>query len=210
MTCLEKYKLDNSESKIKLDNVIEIGCPSDYGYCDRPIYCYDFNSDFTCEDCWNRNLSKNYKEEVENKEEILVSLELEDGKDCSMYRVYDKKTENWIRDNVYLTPTEDIYIVKKRKIFGYEKTSLVSEDRYIWQKEIGLQDKNKILIFEGDICRLENKKDVVGVVTYIKEHASYYLLDNKNKSYYILDEAFCKNMKIIGNVFNNKDLLKEN
>ena len=122
-----------------------------------------------------------------------------------MYRVFDNKTGKWVREGIYLSPNNDLSTSKKA-LFGTEKLSLASEHRYKYHRDIGLNDINGHLIFEGDICKIEHI-NVVGVIAYISEHASYYLLDEKNLKYYPLGEERCRQIEIVGNIFDNKDLL---
>ena len=121
------------------------------------------------------------------------------------YRIYDNKKKKWMREGIYISPICDIYVSKKT-LFGTEKLSLVSSNRYICHRDIGLTDKNYILIFEGDICKAE-KIDVVGVIAYAPEIASYCLLDDKNLKYYPLGEERCKQIEVIGNVFDTPNLI---
>jgi len=123
------------------------------------------------------------------------------------FRIYDKKKKEWLRDGIYMSPINDIYVSKKT-LFCTEKLSLVSNNRYIHHTDIGLTDKNHILIFEGDICRIE-ELEVIGVVAYAPEIASYCLLDDKNLKYYPLGEERCKQVEVIGNVFDNSELIEE-
>ena len=125
-----------------------------------------------------------------------------------MYRVYDNKEKRFVREGIYLSPNDDLSTSKKA-LFGTEKLSLVSDQRYTFHKDIGLYDKNNILIFEGDICRIQFL-DSIGMVAYVPEHAAYYLFDYKNSKYYTLGTAQCKEVEIIGNIFDNADLLQDN
>lgn len=124
------------------------------------------------------------------------------------FRVYDKKNEEWVKNlqDFYLAYNNDLYISNKRPL-GTEKLSLVSTEKYVYQVDIGLSDANGNLIFEGDICKIKHLEDVIGVITYVNEHASYYLLDYKNSKYYPLTEEHCRQIEIIGNIFENKDLI---
>lgn len=125
-----------------------------------------------------------------------------------MYRVYDNKENTWLREGFYLSPNGDMYIFEK-SLFS-SKLVLVSEQRYTVQNGIGMNDKNNKPIFEGDICKI-TVRNVIGVITYIPEHASYYLLDNKNFKYYPLHEkSVGEYAEIIGNVCENGDLLPSN
>ena len=125
-----------------------------------------------------------------------------------MYRIYDNKEKCWVRDGFYLSPNGDLSTSKKA-LFGAEKLSLVSEQRYTFHRDIGLCDKNNTLIFEGDICKIE-LLNIIGVVAYVYDRASYYLLDYKNSKYYTLGASNCKEIEIIGNIFDNSDLINLN
>ena len=122
-----------------------------------------------------------------------------------MYRVYSKNEKKWLKEGVYLSPNNDLYISKKT-LFGTEKLILVSDNKYIWHKDIGLYDKNDTLIFEGDICRIEHL-DIVGVIAYASERASYYIFDDKNSKYYTVRVDYCKQIEVIGNICENQNLL---
>lgn len=127
-----------------------------------------------------------------------------------MYRVFDNVEHGWVQDCIYLSPNDDLSMVKtKKSLFGNTKLNLVSDKRYICQRDIGLLDKKKNLIFEGDICSTKSN-DIMGVIAYVPEHASYYLLDDRTMKYYPLSEVRCKQLEVIGNVFENKDLLAVN
>ena len=124
-----------------------------------------------------------------------------------MYRVWDNKENGWVQDCIYLSPNDDLSIEQTRKsLFKKTKLTLVSEQRYIYQRDIGLLDKKGNLIFEGDICGSKSN-DIMGVIAYVPEHASYYLLDDRDMKYYPLGEGRCKQLEVIGNIFENKDLL---
>lgn len=122
-----------------------------------------------------------------------------------MYKIYDTNEKSWVKDNVYLAPNGDIYIAKKT-LFGTEKLSLVSSQRYISLNNIRIFDKNSKPIFEGDICKIE-AVNAIGVVGYTEEHASYYLFDYNNSKYYSLGFDKGKEIEIIGNMLDNPDLM---
>lgn len=61
MTCREKLAMEHPEfvSNVFLGGCR--GCPDDYGYMDRILYCHQPN--LNCYDCWNREIpgSEKYK-----------------------------------------------------------------------------------------------------------------------------------------------------
>lgn len=114
-----------------------------------------------------------------------------------MYRVYNRTKKRWITD-VLIHQNGDLVQINKSK-FGKEKIKLISDDCVV-HNDIGLCDKNNRLIFEGDIVSHYN---VTGIVTYVKEQASYVLVDCINKKYYPIYEQVANQCTIIGNVFDN-------
>lgn len=102
--------------------------------------------------------------------------------------------------------------VSNKHIFSNRshKLMLVPEQRYVVQYDIDMNDCNGKKIYEGDICKI-NERNIVGVIVYVSQHASYYLLDEKNFKYYPLNKGLVeKRMEIIGNVLENNNLLLYN
>lgn len=124
-----------------------------------------------------------------------------------MYRVYDNKEHCWVNKGIYISPNDGLSISKK-VLFGTEKLNLVSNKRYTFHRDIGLHDKNNILIFEGDICKITtDDSEVIGIVAYCAEHASYYIFDYINSHYYTMGLYKCDKIEVIGNVLDDDYLL---
>ena len=78
----------------------------------------------------------------------------------------------------------------------------------------GLYDKNGKKIWENDIFQytdetMVTKKDLI---EYNETHASFVRLCNTEKlglQYLWIDEATCNHGEVIGNIFDNKELLQE-
>ena len=125
-----------------------------------------------------------------------------------MFRVFDIIEHRWVKDDIYLAPNNDLFMLKKTKL-GTKKMSLVSDKRYIVHKHIGLSDMKNIMIYEGDIVEVQINKDskINMLVTYSPDISSYIILDFNENKYYSLGINNRKFVKVIGNVFENCDLL---
>lgn len=128
------------------------------------------------------------------------------------YRVYDTEKKEWVKDNIYLNPEGELFLIKK-SVFGAVKIPLaLSSDRYIYHEDIGLTDKVGKEVFEGDYIRAvvgkvdendENSEDKVeiGLVTYAHELSAYIILCVDNDTFYTLGSSVCEFIEVIGNIF---------
>lgn len=78
----------------------------------------------------------------------------------------------------------------------------------------GLTDKNGRKIFEGDIFRYTDEvieKEKVAEVKYNENHATFCRLHNSKMGpqYLFIDKVTANRGEIIGNIFDNPELLKE-
>lgn len=119
------------------------------------------------------------------------------------FRVYDNKEKKWVRGVQYLAKNGDL-LMSEHKLFGTEKTSLMSDTRYTWHQDIGYEDKNGRLIYEGDVCRIQTEDKVVEcVVSYIPSYAAYMLVSEVNGEivlYGFYEEAHDL-IEVVSNVF---------
>lgn len=121
-----------------------------------------------------------------------------------MYRVYDIQEKCWLHQ-VYQDEAERIYLFQKT-LFGFGKLVDVTSQRYVSHRDIGIIDANGFLIFEGDILRLNNL-NVIGIAAYAHEIGGYVMLEDVKQEYYPLSSERSEHIEIIGNVFENSDLL---
>lgn len=128
-----------------------------------------------------------------------------------MYRVRDTKNNCWVADNVFLSPLpEDILYIVKKGIFGSVKLE-VAPDTYVYQRYIEMTDKNLVPVFEGDILKAQVDEDkfVTGIVVYAEEFSSYIILCHETNEWFSLGTEASEHIEVIGNVFDNKDLIPE-
>lgn len=125
------------------------------------------------------------------------------------YRVWDNKKKKFVNDEIYLNPNGDL--LKSNKSFlGWTKPTFVSENRYVYQKAIGLVDMNNKEIFVGDYLEAEvaDNRKVIGLATFSEELSSYIILCFETDEYFTLGSEISKYIKVIGNVFNEPKKLK--
>lgn len=129
-----------------------------------------------------------------------------------MFRVRNIESNKWEIGEFYISHRGDLVQIKTTKPkFGKERVSikLLSDNKYVWQEDIGYDDKNSNPIFEGDICKIETaEKTVVCVVAYVPSCAAYMLLDNKESKFYNFYNKTRNLIEIVGNVFEDHDLIE--
>lgn len=107
-----------------------------------------------------------------------------------------------------MSPNNDLFIKDNKNIIKklFNKLSIRTNRRYVYQIDIGLYDKNGALIFEGDVCKIiKDDINVVGVVSYVPQFASYCILDKDNYKYCTLGVDKCEYIEVVGNVFDCYD-----
>ena len=128
-----------------------------------------------------------------------------------MYRVYDNEKKCWIKDNVYLSPDGELFLIK-RSAFGWTKLPLaLSQERYVYHKAIDLWDKNQNQIYEGDYiqAKVDKDKSVVGMVVFAQELSAYVILCVDSDEFFTLGSETMEFIQIIGNVFDGYKEVKE-
>ena len=128
-----------------------------------------------------------------------------------MYRVYDNEKKCWIKDNVYLSPDGELFLIK-RSAFGWTKLPLaLSQERYIYHKAIDLWDKNQNQIYEGDYiqAKVDENKTVIGLVAFAQELSAYVILCVDSDEFFTLGSETMEFIQIIGNVFDGYKEVKE-
>lgn len=119
-----------------------------------------------------------------------------------MFRVYSKKDKKWVTNKIYMSPDGDLYILKN-SIFSGVKLELLQEVLYIYHNDIGLYDKEDVLVYEGDYieAKISDDKTVIGLVAYAHELSAYVILCVDSDEFYTLGSEVTEYIKVVGNVF---------
>jgi hypothetical protein len=120
------------------------------------------------------------------------------------FRVYDKKKRKFVTDNIYLTPDGEL-VESKKSLWG-NKMTFVDQNRYVYQRYIGLEDKNDISIYIGDTLEAQVAEDrtIKGMVTFAPELSAYIILCFESEEYFTLGESVCDLITVVGNVFDDE------
>ena len=127
------------------------------------------------------------------------------------YRVYDTEKKCWVKDNIYLSPNDELFRIK-RSVFGrIKKPILLTQDRYVYHNDIELCDKNNNPIYIGDYIKaqVEEDKTVIGLVCYAYEISAYIILCADSNEYFTLGSEVCELIEIIGNVFDGYEVVQD-
>lgn len=123
------------------------------------------------------------------------------------YRVFDTEMNQWIKENVYLNPDGDLFLIKK-SIFGRtKKPVLLDSNRYVWHQDIELYDRENNLVYIGDYVKAQitEDKSAIGLVCYAHDMSSYIILCDDN-IFYTLGSEVTEFIQIIGNVFDGYEI----
>ena len=120
------------------------------------------------------------------------------------FRVYDKKKRKFVTDNVYLTPDGEL-VESKKSLFG-NKMTFVDGNRFVYQRYIGLEDKDERPIYIGDTLEAKVSEDRVvrGVVTFAEELSAYIILCFDPDEYFTLGTDVVQYIEVVGNVFDDE------
>lgn len=123
------------------------------------------------------------------------------------YRVWDKELQTML--DVSLIDFKKGVLVGEHWEFG--ETNFMSFDEIVLMQSTGLFDKNNKEIFEGDVVRqvrtqpTTENETITGVVTMI-EGAWLIMNDNEQLASDLWSET--DENEIIGNIYENKDILE--
>ena len=128
------------------------------------------------------------------------------------FRAWDKNT-NTMYENISILPSMECIAINVDYDHDFQEYC-IDESYVVELKDVelleytGLKDKNGVEIYEGDIVETTRALNhIIGIVTMIK--GCWYIQDGED-SYYRLIPRFGKvENKVIGNIYENKELLEE-
>lgn len=144
-------------------------------------------------------------------------------------RTYKAKRKNWRElprekwwiEGAVFEGKENSYIITNVKVTDEWEDSEIGADviGYLVDTETicqdtGLTDKNGRKIFEGDIVRYTDEvigKEKVDEIKYNETHAAFCRLHESEMGlqYLLIDEAIANKIEVIGNIFDNPELIGE-
>ena len=126
------------------------------------------------------------------------------------FRAWDKKNKEMcevMSIDFYKTANPEVYIIKNNGDVILQFWNEVSV-----LQSTGLFDVNGKEIYEGDIVKAVSFARWIGVAEYLPEKAAYILKDIEKQPYrddYVFLSQFEDGFEILGNVYENQDLLTE-
>ena len=119
------------------------------------------------------------------------------------FRAWDKKVQTML--DVSLIDFKKGVLVCEHWKFG--ETNFMSFDEIELMQSTSLCDKEGTEVFEGDILHHQIQKEYTFIVKYYKERGCWYG-DGLSRTYRIkITKEFLPYYKVIGNIYENKDLL---
>lgn len=119
------------------------------------------------------------------------------------FRVWDKNNKKMVypNGNGYFNLKNDTVIDGNGELFDLVCQETVED--CILMQSTGLVDKKGKEVFDGDVIKYE---DIIASVVYFKDKARFVLEDNYN-SIEDCDNEYMKTYKVIGNIYENEELL---
>jgi uncharacterized phage protein (TIGR01671 family) len=118
------------------------------------------------------------------------------------YRTWDKQENRWADHNQQLSEVPVSASVNPPSILT------IGDNRYDLMLFTGLRDKNGKEIYEGDIIIGDSYGEYPLIIKWDDEYSGFYCHDPKGDEEDHLNMKEAVNGKVIGNIYENRELLK--
>lgn len=124
------------------------------------------------------------------------------------FRAWDKELKEWT--NYSISNIDDTLIDFYNKETGFWESDREGE-RFALCQYTGLKDKNDREIYEGDIVRAVRFSRWEGVAKYSDKNQAFVFecIDKNYRGNIVFMSQFDQGFKILGNIYENPELLKE-
>lgn len=125
------------------------------------------------------------------------------------FRAWDSAKKEMFKDTFAITESGQVVVVEQESVAN--SPDYVFVEHLVIMQSTGLVDKNDKEIFEGDILACETDDEVINVkIFWDEKHAFFMFRSEKYNEEELLAELVEANtypFEIIGNVYENKELL---
>ena len=119
-------------------------------------------------------------------------------------RVWSKPLERFLtKDEWFLDFDGDLHFIEYDEDSNQYWPDRVPEENYVVQQYTGILDKNGVEIYEGDILSYEGIHKVGDGVSIVSFEDGSFMIDED-----IASKDWAVEHKVIGNIFENSELLK--
>lgn len=127
----------------------------------------------------------------------------------------EPKYRAWLKPEQQMVDVYELTFLGNEIILLSYDMDIYTCDEFKLMEFTGLKDKNGVEIYEGDIVKFHNDvQSYSGVVTYMNTYGSFVIMTEGKYTYPFdyIETWYCElnELEVIGNIYENKELLEEN
>jgi len=122
------------------------------------------------------------------------------------FRIWQKNQNTWCDESFYISPNGK-WIMQEG---NYENIHHLNNGKFIVQQFTGVKDSDEKEIFEGDIVNVKFRKcgEQICEIKYDTMGFECFLITKEEPSFPMCIKDIIIKIKVIGNIFENPELLK--